>query len=203
MAVPRWSVAPGARLALQGPSGSGKTTLLALLCGELPPTSGAVRVGEVDLHHLPDTQRAAFRLARVGQVLPGASLIPWLTVRENVLLPYRLGPALMRDGHAGDRADRLLDELGLGTRSMSRPEDLSTGERQRVGVARALVTQPAILLADEPTSALDEPAGRAVMEAIDRMCAARGTTAIVVTHDEAVAASLPERMNLLDLRAAP
>lgn len=201
--VPRWTVAEGARVALRGPSGSGKTTLLSAISGELPVAGGSLQVHDVPLHARNGAARAAHRLAHIGMVLPGAALIPWLSVRDNVLLPYRLGPALPRDPGAAARAEALLDELGLSGHARTKPGRLSSGEQQRVAVARALVTEPRLLLADEPTSALDPAAAAAVLAAIDRLCARRGATAIVVTHDATLAAALPVQADMLALRGEP
>lgn len=197
--IPTWVLPRGARIALCGPSGAGKSTLLAALSGELAVAGGEIHVLGTALHELDATARAAFRLLRVGMVLQEDTLLPWLSVRDNVLLPYRLGPALPHDPEAGGRADALLDTLGLGDRPGSSPGRLSAGERQRVAVARALVTRPALLLADEPTSALDPARAAQVLQAIDRLCARGGTTAIVVTHDPALAASMPAAVQLADL----
>jgi putative ABC transport system ATP-binding protein len=198
--VPHWTVPAGTRVALRGPSGSGKSTLLGLLSGELSPTSGTLDVLGAALHELDAPARAAFRLRRVGMVLQDDTLLPWLSIRDNVLLPYRLGPALPRDPEAGARAISLLTALGLAGRSDAWPGRLSAGERQRVAVARALITRPDLLLADEPTSALDPHSAAAVLQAIDRLCAERGTTAVVVTHDDTLAAALPQTVRMAKLR---
>lgn len=197
--IPSWTLPVGARVALRGASGTGKSTLLALLGGELAPTSGELHVLGVALHALDASARAAFRLRRVGMVLQEDTLLPWLTVRDNVLLPYRLGPALPRDPAAPARADSLLAELGMGHHAGAAPDRLSAGERQRVAVARALVTEPELLLADEPTSALDAGSAASVLRAVDALCARRGTTAVVVTHDDALAAAMPRTVSLPDL----
>lgn len=197
--IPAWTIPAGSRVALQGPSGAGKSTLLGLLSGELTVNSGTVEVLDVPLHTLEAPARAAFRLRRVGMVLQDDTLLPWLSVWDNVLLPYRLGTALPRPTDAGVRATALIDSLGLSNVTGSRPGRLSAGERQRVAVARALVTGPDLLLADEPTSALDPASAAAVLEAVDRLCMDSGTTAVVVTHDDAVAARLPLTVHITDI----
>lgn len=193
LALPRWSLQRGDRVALQGPSGCGKSTLLAVLAGVMAAERGEIWVDGVAVHGLSAGQRAAFRRQHIGQVLPGEALVPWLSVADNVVLPYRLGPGLDWDPEAPVRAQALLDRLGLGDHGHRRPEELSTGERQRVSVARALITRPAVLLADEPTSALDPGTARAVLAAIEHASDSDGTTAVVVTHDPAVAAALPQQ----------
>lgn len=177
----RWEVAERARVAVVGPSGCGKSTLLALLSGELAPTSGTVEVDGVPLHRLGAAERAAWRVRRVGLVFQDFPLVDALDAVENVLLPYRLHPALRLDAEVRERADGLLEELGLGDKRRRRPGQLSQGERQRVAVARALVTRPALLLADEPTTGLDARATEAVMALLGS--AARDTTLVLVTHD--------------------
>ena len=199
--LPRWSLQQGERVALQGPSGCGKSTLLAVMAGVMGADGGEIWIDGVGVHDLSLPERAAFRRGRIGQILPGDALVPWLSVADNVLLPYRLGPGLDWDPEAPRRALALLDRLGLGAHGGRRPGELSTGEQQRVGVARALVTRPALLLADEPTSALDPQTARAVLDAIEHASETSGTTAVVVTHDHAVATALPQQAFLPALAA--
>ena len=178
-------VATGEFVALLGPSGSGKTTLISMIGGLLTPTSGSIRLGDVTVSELPAKQLTSFRAERVGFVFQAANLVPFLTARENLL--YVAG--LRRDGGrparraARERADQLLDELGLSEREGNVPEQLSGGERQRVAIARALMNDPDLVLVDEPTAALDTEMGRQVVQLLRREIKDRGKTGIMVTHD--------------------
>lgn len=169
-------------VALVGPSGSGKTTLVSIAGGILTPTDGKVVVGGEEISDHNARQLTEFRQRMVGFVFQSTNLVPFLTARENLLVVDELGP---RTGRAArDRADKLLEELGLGDRGKSLPSQLSGGQRQRVAIGRALMNDPALVLFDEPTSSLDTELGEQVMELIQREMKSRGTAAIVVTHDE-------------------
>jgi len=175
-------VAPGEIVALVGPSGSGKTTLCSIAGGLLTPTEGTIVVGGEDISNYSSGQLTEFRQSKVGFVFQSVNLVPFLTARENLLVVDELG---RRTGAAArQRADQLLDELGLGDRSKNLPAQLSGGQRQRVAIGRALMNDPELVLFDEPTSALDTKLGEQVMELIRREMNDRGTAAVVVTHDD-------------------
>ena len=171
-------------IALVGPSGSGKTTLCSIAGGILSATSGSIVVGGEDISGHNARQLTTFRQEKVGFVFQSVNLVPFLTARENLLVVDELG---RRTGApARERADQLLDELGLADRAKNLPAQLSGGQRQRVAIGRALMNDPALVLFDEPTSALDTKLGEQVMELIRQEMKTRGTAAIVVTHDERI-----------------
>jgi putative ABC transport system ATP-binding protein len=173
----------GERTAILGPSGSGKSTLLNLLSGIDLPDRGTVRVGGTDIGALGERERTLFRRTRVGFVFQFFNLVPTLTVMENLLLPLELTGAT--DGH--DRAGALLEAVGLRARADTFPDRLSGGEQQRVAIARALIHEPGLLLADEPTGNLDEDTGQVVVELLEGLVRASGTTLVVVTHSRELA----------------
>lgn len=171
-------------VALIGPSGSGKTTLCSIAGGILTPTSGEVTVAGTSISGYSDRQLTEFRRSTIGFVFQSVNLIPFLTARENLLVVDEFG---RRTGQAvRDRADQLLDELGLTDRRNNLPDQLSGGQRQRVAIGRALMNEPALVLFDEPTSALDSKLGIQVMELIRNEMKSRRTAAIVVTHDDRI-----------------
>ena len=192
-------VEPGTRWAVHGPSGCGKSTFLDLVAGAQVVSSGLLRVAGAEPAKLSEAERRAHRIRRLGFVFQDFPLVDYLSILDNVLLPFRLTRALELDADARERAGSLLDRLGLGTKGGRRPEYLSQGERQRVAVARALVTRPALVLADEPTAGLDPGGTTRVLELLEDLCVSSGTTLILVSHDPAVL----ERFELrLDLGAA-
>lgn len=168
-------------LALVGPSGSGKTTLLSIAGGLLTPSEGSVVVGGQEISELSGKELTRFRRDKVGFVFQSVNLVPFLTARENLLVVAELDSR--RGSDAKDRADQLLEELGLGERAGNLPNQLSGGERQRVAIGRALMNEPSLVLIDEPTSALDTTLGEQVMELITSEVKSRSTAAIIVTHD--------------------
>jgi putative ABC transport system ATP-binding protein len=168
-------------VALVGPSGSGKTTLLSIAGGLLQASSGSVAVGGQDISDADPKTLTAFRRTMVGFVFQSVNLVPFLTARENLLVVDELRG---RRGKASkERADRLLDELGLSNRRRNLPAQLSGGERQRVAIGRALMNEPTLVLFDEPTSALDTHLGEQVMELIVKEVKGRGVAAVLITHD--------------------
>jgi ABC-type lipoprotein export system ATPase subunit len=186
LTIPALGVARGETLALIGPSGSGKTTLLHLLAGILVPRAGQVVADGVEVSALGEAERCAFRVARVGLVFQEFELLDYLSVLDNVLLPYRIHPAMRLTPEVCARAVALAERMGLGDRLRRGPRHLSQGERQRAAVCRALLPEPPILLADEPTGNLD-PANKArVLDLLFEEVAARGTTLVTVTHDHAL-----------------
>jgi putative ABC transport system ATP-binding protein len=188
--------APGRLYAVVGPSGSGKSTLLALLGGLDVPTSGEIRIGAFALQCMSPAQRAAFRAAHVGFVFQSGNLVPVLTAAENVALPLARLSLSRRERRL--RVDAVLDELGVREVAHHRPGELSGGQEQRVGIARALVTRPSLVLADEPTAHLDSRTARDVMAVVWTTNRARGTTFVFSTHDPVIDATADARIVLRD-----
>jgi putative ABC transport system ATP-binding protein len=190
------TVAADEIVALVGPSGSGKTTLCSIAGGILAATDGSVVVGDEEITGYGDRQLTTFRQNQVGFVFQSVNLVPFLTARENLLVVDELG---RREGKpARTRADRLLDELGLADRAKNLPAQLSGGQKQRVAIGRALMNQPRLVLFDEPTSALDTVLGQQVMQLIRSEMKARGTAAIVVTHDERITQFCDRTVHIVD-----
>lgn len=175
-------VAAGERVLVMGPSGSGKTTLLSILGGLLTPSSGRVLIGPDDVYGYSVRERAELRLKRLGFVFQSFNLLSALTAQENVETPMRLAGATRRD--STERANELLDRLGLGDRGDHRPRDLSGGEKQRVAIARALVNTPDVVLADEPTANLDAATGHDVAQILCRLGCEEGKAVLIVSHDD-------------------
>ncbi|MAE96520.1 MAG: ABC transporter, partial [Deltaproteobacteria bacterium] len=167
----------------------GKTTLLGLLAGLDLPTEGSVALAGVDQGALSEDERASFRAENVGFVFQNFQLIPTLTAHENVRVPLELLPEGRAPGaaEAGRRADALLGRVGLGDRVGHFPSQLSGGEQQRVGLARAFAAEPRILFADEPTGNLDRVTGEHVADLLFELNREAGTTLVIVTHDMALA----------------
>jgi len=174
-------------VAVIGPSGSGKTTLLGLLAGLDRPTRGTVRLDGADLGALDEDARAALRAERVGFVFQTFQLLPTLTALENVLVPLELRPGGRQAGDL-ERAAEYLARVGLADRTQHYPAQLSGGEQQRVGLARAFANRPRILFADEPTGSLDAETGAGVIDLLVELNAEAETTMVLVTHDPALAA---------------
>ncbi len=181
------TIEPNGFVAVVGPSGSGKTTLLGLLAGLDRPTQGTVRLDGRDLSRLSEDQRAAFRAERVGFVFQTFQLMPTLTALENVLVPLELKPGGRRHDDE-ERARELLARVGLAERLHHYPSQLSGGEQQRVGLARAFANRPKILFADEPTGSLDAETGRGVIDLLVALNRETETTLVLVTHDPELAA---------------
>jgi putative ABC transport system ATP-binding protein len=188
----------GQFVAIMGPSGSGKSTLLGLMAGLDTPTSGKIVLDGVDITGLDEDRLAAVRGRKVGFVFQSYQLIPTLTAEENVLLPYELNPNGGDGGPA--RARELLDAVGLLDRRDHYPVQLSGGEQQRVALARAFMVRPPILMADEPTGNLDTANGRHILDLLVHLNRAEGTTLVLVTHDQALAAMADRCVNLRDGR---
>ena len=184
------AVERGQFLAVMGASGSGKSTLLHLVAGLTSPDSGRILINDVDISTMPDRDLTLFRRRSIGLVFQSFNLIPTLSARDNVALP------LLLDGKNGTgvnaKADELLATLGLSHRGVHRPDMMSGGEQQRVAIGRALVTDPAVILADEPTGNLDSSSSKSVCELLRDLCAIHGKTIVMVTHEPSVAAFAQE-----------
>jgi len=187
-----FSIAAGEAFAIVGASGSGKSTLLSLLAGLDVASAGRVRLGSADLGALDEDGRAALRAEKVGFVFQNFQLLPALTALENVMLPLEL----RGDRDAEGPARKVLEQVGLAERMTHYPRQLSGGEQQRVAIARAFVTRPALLFADEPTGNLDTTTGQQIIELLFRLNAEAGTTLVLVTHDERLAARCGRQLRL-------
>jgi ABC-type lipoprotein export system ATPase subunit len=186
----------GVMAAIIGPSGSGKTTLLNILGALDRPTSGKVSIAGTDLGGLNEAEITAYRRKTVGFVFQDYGLIPNLTALENVMLPMEF--ARVPSKEAKERARELLAAVGLGHRLGHRPNRLSGGEQQRVAIARSLANDPAMILADEPTGNLDTKTSKEIVTLLRNLVKERQKTAIVVTHDEAIAESADLRFHIQD-----
>jgi putative ABC transport system ATP-binding protein len=173
-------VQPGEMVALYGPSGSGKTTLLLMIATLLDPTSGTVMINGHDVSALSERAASSFRLTEMGFIRQNFDLLPGVTAIDNAVLKL-LGSVRWREAHL--QITPLLERLGLGGRLQHRSETLSMGERQRVMIARALSTDPALLLADEPTGSLDSERSREVLELLRELCRERNVAVVLVSHD--------------------
>jgi putative ABC transport system ATP-binding protein len=189
------SVQGGELVAIVGPSGSGKSTLLHIMGTLERPTSGMVRIGGIDAAGLDDHELSRLRAREIGFVFQQFFLAEHATARENVADGLLYAGAAAAERYR--RADEALARVGLSTRATFKPTKLSGGERQRVGIARALVGRPAIVLADEPTGNLDSTTGASIMELIRELGAA-GATIIMITHDRGLADQLPRQIRMLD-----
>jgi len=190
-------VPPGQFLAIMGASGSGKSTLLHLMAGLTRPSAGRVLVNGIDLNLLGDRQLTLFRRRHIGLVFQAFNLIPTLTAEENIALP------LMLDGDGSNHSGKvgaLVESLDLAGRRGHRPDALSGGEQQRVAIGRALVTDPAVILADEPTGNLDSASSRSVCELLGQLSRVQGKTIVMVTHEPSVAVYAREVAVLRDGR---
>jgi putative ABC transport system ATP-binding protein len=184
-------VQAGEAVAVMGPSGSGKSTLLNMIAGLDRPTSGTVTVRGEEITAMGEAELARYRRRRIGMIFQFFNLLDDLPVLENVTLAAQLLGIARKQAKA--RAMELLDELGIADRRNAYPVVLSGGERQRVGVARALMNRPALLLADEPTGALDSRAGEQVMDLLLDLNQI-GQTLLIVTHDERLATRVADRV---------
>jgi putative ABC transport system ATP-binding protein len=186
----------GQFVAVVGPSGSGKSTLLGLIAGLDAPTSGEIRIDRQIINEMSEDELAGLRSAKVGFVFQSFHLIPSLTALENILIPMEI--AGRRDAQA--RARQLLIDVDLSARAHHYPSQLSGGERQRVAIARAFANEPTIMLADEPTGNLDSLNGRHVFDLMVEINRRHGTTLLLVTHDQELAAQASRRISLKDGR---
>ena len=187
-------VGAGERLAILGPSGSGKSSLMAVLSGLERATSGRVHIAGADFSALDEDGLARARRGRIGIVLQAFHLIPTMTAVENVAVPLEL--AGIADAHAKARAE--LVAVGLGHRLDHYPTQLSGGEQQRVGLARAIAARPALIFGDEPTGNLDEATGDAVVELLFARLAETGATLVLITHDASLAARCDRVIEMKD-----
>jgi putative ABC transport system ATP-binding protein len=190
-------VAAGEMVALYGPSGSGKTTLLLMVATLLQPTAGAVLIGGRDISSLSEREASHFRLSELGFIRQSFDLLPGVSAIDNAVLKLL---KTLRWREAQREVAPLLERLGMGERLGHRAETLSMGERQRVMIARALSTEPSLLLADEPTGSLDTQRGREVLELLRELCRERGVAIVLVSHDPMAAEYADRALALRDGR---
>jgi putative ABC transport system ATP-binding protein len=181
--IPTLQIERGETVAFIGPSGSGKTTLLNLIAGIALPRAGRITTGDVELTSLDDARRRNFRIRNIGLVFQEFELLEYLSVLDNILLPYRINPSMRLDGAVRERARQLATEVDIGDKVDRYATKLSQGEKQRVAVCRALLPQPSLLLADEPTGNLDPKNKGRVLDILFDYASRTGTTLITVTHD--------------------
>ena len=186
----------GETVAIMGPSGSGKSTLLHCMSGVLTPTSGQVLFKDAVLSDASDAARSRTRLADFGFVFQDHQLLPELSALDNVALPAMLNGTSRSKARA--KAQELLNQLGLGSMVDRRPGQVSGGQAQRIAIARALVTSPAVIFADEPTGALDQATGHEVMQLLTAVVQRTGAALVMVTHDSRVADWMERRIEIRD-----
>jgi len=179
-------IEPETSVAFIGPSGSGKTTLLHLAAGIITPANGRIVTGGHEVSALPEGARRDFRIRHVGLVFQEFELLEYLSVLDNVLLPYRISPALTLDRGARDRALELIRRVGIADKAGRLARRLSHGERQRVAICRAVLPQPRLLLADEPTGNLDPANKDTVLDILFEYARDTETTMVAVTHDHEI-----------------
>ncbi len=199
--IPAFDLAAGERLAVAGPSGSGKTTLLDLIAGLRTPLRGSVEVDGVAVSSLSDAERRAFRLQRIGFVFQDFELLGYLSVRDNILHPFRISNALRLDDQARARAEALAEAAGIGAQLGRHPNALSRGERQRAAICRALVARPRLVLADEATGALDPDNKVRILDLLFEQAAAEGAALLAVTHDTQLLDRFDRVVDFRDFRA--
>ncbi len=198
--MPRFEVTAGERVAIVGASGSGKSTLLELLAGIRVPASGSVTVAEEDLAALPEPARREFRIRRIGLIFQAFELLEYLTVRDNLLLPYRLGPSPDSADTASHRLAELARGTGISEHLDRHPAELSQGERQRAAICRALIAAPDLILADEPTGNLDPDNKQRVLTLLLEQVENRGATLVMVTHDHDLLAPFDRVADMREFR---
>lgn len=192
------SAKPGELTAIIGESGSGKSTLLSVAAGLVVPTSGRVEVAGIDLTGADDKTRSKVRRENIGVIFQQANLLASLTVREQLLIMDHIRGVRMRP----QRADELLEQVGLANLGSRRMAQLSGGQRQRVNIARALMAEPALLLADEPTSALDSSLSQEIMALIAKLTREMNTATVMVTHDRRLLDYVDQAVEVRDGRVA-
>jgi putative ABC transport system ATP-binding protein len=198
--IARLTLAPGEKAMVRGPSGSGKSTLLSLLSGSLRAQAGTITVNGQNVSAMSDAEARAFRINEIGFIFQDFALIEYLNVVENILLPYRINPALKLDAAVRARARKELETLGIAHKAASYPARLSFGERQRVAIARAMATGSKLILADEPTANLDADNAARTVEMLLNSASANHAAVLMVSHDPAMARYFERIIEMRELR---
>lgn len=199
--IPSLIMAPGETLLLLGDSGSGKSTLLSLICGTLVPDRGSIKVAGTDIAALSAGRRDRFRATQIGLIFQQFNLLPYATVRDNILLPLQFAPARRaRTPQPHQTAAKLCRDLGLPDRAFNaKAGTLSVGQQQRIAAARALIGAPPLIVADEPTSALDAATQETFLSLLFDQCRAHESTLLMVSHDARLARHFDRTVDLSDL----
>lgn len=199
--IPSYQQSHGKKVFIKGPSGSGKSTLLSLLTGILSPTSGSIVINGTDIQTLSSNQRDRFRADNIGYIFQQFNLLPYLSVIDNVILPYQFSSQKNASKHALIlEAKRLLTQLQLPESHFNKPiTDLSIGQQQRVAAARAFIGQPKLIIADEPTSALDHETRFAFIELLMQECESSGASLLFVSHDPSLESLFDNAVDLREL----
>ncbi len=202
------SMEKGEYVSIVGHSGSGKTTLLSIIGGLTKPASGRVFFEGEDILTLDSDRLSEYRAVKIGFIFQMATLMPMLTVRENLLLPVMFGTITRPQAEVLRIASELLDRVGLGNKAQAYPYQLSGGQQRRVAIARAFMNEPALILADEPTGDLDEETEAAMMQFFESMNREKGTTFIIVTHSTELSRQTERQLRmhngiLLEVRTDP
>jgi putative ABC transport system ATP-binding protein len=195
-----FSVARSEKVAVIGPSGSGKTTLLNLIAGIITPSTGNVRVSEVHVSGLSDSERRDFRITNLGFVFQDFELLDYLNVLDNILHPYRITGALKLDREVRGRAETLAREMGIGDKLKRAASDLSHGEKQRAAICRALLPTPKLILADEATGNLDPVNKIRILDLLFRSVEDNDATLLAVTHDHELLERFDRVVDFQDFR---
>ena len=198
--LPNLEIQPNEKVAVVGPSGCGKTTLLNLLCGIALPDRGKISIDDQVISELSDARRRNHRIANFGMVFQQFELIEYLDVQNNILLPFHINASLALTDQVSQLARSLAQEMGLGDKLRRRPNQLSQGEKQRVAICRALVTQPKIILADEPTGNLDPGNKRVILDLVHSQVEKFGMTLVIVTHDMSLLDRVDRVIDFQDFR---
>lgn len=184
--ISKLDIKGGAKVAVIGPSGYGKTTFLNLLSGISTPVKGEIEVDSEDIGSLSDSERRSFRISKIGFVFQNFELVEYLTILDNILLPYRINPSLTLTSEVRSRARALSEKMGLSDKLKRNVTKLSQGEMQRVAICRALLTEPRLLLADEPTGNLDPTNKELTIQTLFDYAERHESTLVMVTHDHSL-----------------
>ena len=196
--IPELRIARAEKVAFIGPSGVGKSTLISLIAGILTPQSGEILLDGIDVARQADRQRRDFRITRIGFVFQEFELLDYLTVRDNIVLPFYLNKTLRLTHAVQKTAAELAASMGLEDKLKRFPKTLSQGERQRVAICRALIASPELLIADEPTGNLDPETARTILELLVNEVERRGATLLTVTHNHALLEAFDRVIDLAD-----
>ncbi len=184
--IPSMKIEALEKVAIVGPSGCGKTTLLNLISGIVAPDSGSLSVAGQAIHELGDAQRRDFRIRNIGLVFQQFELVEYISVKDNILLPFSINTSLNLTASIRTKANELAAAVGLGEKLKRRSNQLSQGEQQRVAICRAMITEPKLILADEPTGNLDPSNKSLILDLLFEQADRNGQTLLVVTHDMSI-----------------